>query len=222
MKLLHAFLAAAAAAAMVLPLAGPLAAEDLTDEEIRELFRMQREVFRGVDEDPELGVARGLVLVGSAPAAEGVVTVEPTPPEAEAEDLDLGGEPEGVATAETVPDPVWQLPAEQQVNVRVHFAFDSAAIREAEKPNLRRLCSIVQEEDIQRFRIIGHTDAAGARMYNQNLSELRAQAVMRFFIEDCDISADRLEAIGLGQDALYNVEEPLSGENRRVEFQAMG
>jgi OmpA-OmpF porin, OOP family len=222
MKPLHAFLAAAAAAALVLPLTGPLAAEDLTDEEIRELFRMQREVFRGVDEDPELGVARGLVLVGSAPAAEGVVTVEPAPPEAEAEDLDLGGEPEEVATAETVPDPVWQLPVEQQVNVRVHFAFDSAAIREAEKPNLRRLCNIVQEEDIQRFRIIGHTDAAGARVYNQNLSELRAQAVMHFFIEDCDISADRLEAIGLGQDALYNVEEPLSGENRRVEFQAMG
>ncbi len=51
------------------------------------------------------------------------------------------------------------LPEEQQVNLRVNFAFDSAAIAEAEKPKLRQLCSVMEETGVQLFRIIGHTDA---------------------------------------------------------------
>lgn len=226
MRPLPAFLAVVVA---ILP--GPLPAEELSDEELRELFRAQREVFRGVEENPELGATRGLVLsIVDPKPEEGAVTLEAAPETtetaAEPAELDLrepgavaaAGEPAGEAAA---PVHLWQLPPEQQVNIRVHFAFDSAALEEAEKPNLRRLCTIMQEEDIQHFRIIGHTDAAGDPRYNQNLSELRAEEVRRFFVDDCGIAAERLEAIGVGEDFLYNSDDPLSGENRRVEFQAM-
>jgi outer membrane protein OmpA-like peptidoglycan-associated protein len=45
--------------------------------------------------------------------------------------------------------------------------------------------------------------------------------VKRFFTDECGIAENRLEAIGVGPQFLYNAEDPMSGENRRVEFQAM-
>jgi OmpA-OmpF porin, OOP family len=231
MKPLPAFLAVVAVVGAGFSAPGPLAAEELSDEDLRELFRSQRDAFRGVEENPALGATRGLVLsvIEPTPEPEGAVSLEAAPgvedgAEAEGGGLDLReGQAVAAAGAPEAEQPVhlWQLPTDQQVNLRVHFAFDSAALADAEKPNLRRLCAIMQEEDIQHFRIIGHTDAAGDPRYNQNLSELRAQEVKRFFVDDCGIATERLEAIGVGEDYLYNADDPLSGENRRVEFQAM-
>jgi outer membrane protein OmpA-like peptidoglycan-associated protein len=115
----------------------------------------------------------------------------------------------------------WILPEEQQVNIRVNFAFDSAAIAEPEKPKLRELCSVIDAAGIEHFRIIGHTDATGDARYNQRLSVQRAEEVKQFFVDDCGIAADRLEAIGVGMQFPFNESDPRGGENRRVEFQAI-
>jgi outer membrane protein OmpA-like peptidoglycan-associated protein len=129
-----------------------------------------------------------------------------------------------VAVPATTPAPTpahYVLPEEQQVNLRVNFAFDSAAIAEAEKPKLRQLCSVMEETGVQLFRIIGHTDATGNAGYNQRLSVQRAEEVRQFFIDDCGIAGERLEAIGVGMQFPVNDSDPFAGENRRVEFQAM-
>ena len=71
------------------------------------------------------------------------------------------------------------------------------------------------------MRIVGHTDASGPWGYNQKLSELRAQEVMRFFVDSCGIPADKLQAVGVGEQFPFDDKNPRAGVNRRVEFQAI-
>ncbi len=143
---------------------------------------------------------RGLVL---APTGEGATT----------------GAAPGAST-EAAGDYV-QFDRAEQVNVRITFDFDSSALREDQKPRLATLCNVMRDIDIERFRIVGHTDAVGSHAYNQRLSLMRAQEVKRYLVSECGISEERLEAIGVGPDYLYDPDDPRSPENRRVEFQAL-
>lgn len=125
------------------------------------------------------------------------------------------------AAATTDPQTYWKLPPDDQINVRVNFAFDSAAIASEQRPMLRQLCEVVKDMDIKLVRIIGHTDSVGGASYNQHLSVLRAKEVARFFTDDCHIARERLEAVGVGEQFLLNQGNPKADENRRVEFQAV-
>lgn len=109
-----------------------------------------------------------------------------------------------------------------QVNVKISFDFDSAALREEEKPKLAAMCEAMNSVDVAVFQIIGHTDSSGSAAYNQNLSLLRAQEVKRHLVSNCGIPEERLEAIGLGESAPFDPSDPRSDANRRVEFQALG
>ena len=109
-----------------------------------------------------------------------------------------------------------------QVNVKISFDFDSAALREDEKPKLAGLCEAMKAVDVAVFQIIGHTDSSGSALYNENLSLLRAQEVKRHMVASCGIDASRLRAIGLGESAPFDPSDPRSDANRRVEFQALG
>jgi OOP family OmpA-OmpF porin len=125
------------------------------------------------------------------------------------------------AAATDAPETYWELPPSDQVNVRVNFAFDSAAIAPKQRPKLLQLCAVIKEMDIKLVRIVGHTDAVGNAEYNQKLSMLRAKEVRRFFADDCQIAPERLEAVGVGEQFLFDAVNPKAGENRRVEFQAV-
>lgn len=109
-----------------------------------------------------------------------------------------------------------------QVNLKISFDFDSAALREDEKPKLAAMCEAMQSVDVSVFQIIGHTDSSGSAAYNENLSLLRAQEVKRHLVSNCGIPEDRLKAIGLGESAPFDPSDPRSDANRRVEFQALG
>lgn len=113
------------------------------------------------------------------------------------------------------------VPKAEQVNVNVSFDFDSAALREDQKPKLVQLCAALKAADVQKIRILGHTDASGSAAYNQRLSKLRAQEVKRYLETDCGYPADRMEALGVGEDYLYDPNDPKADVNRRVEFQAL-
>lgn len=111
---------------------------------------------------------------------------------------------------------------EEQVNVRIAFDFDSAALRDDQKPQLATVCEVMKGIDVAVFQIIGHTDASGSADYNKTLSQLRAEEVKRHLVDECGISADRLQAIGMGETVPYDENDPRSDVNRRVEFQALG
>lgn len=111
---------------------------------------------------------------------------------------------------------------DEQVNIQVSFDFDSASLRADQKPKLATLCQVMKTADVGLFRIVGHTDASGSDNYNERLSLLRAQEVKRFLVSDCGIAETRLEAIGVGEQFLFDKDDPNADANRRVEFQALG
>jgi OOP family OmpA-OmpF porin len=176
-------------------------ASGMSAEELEQLFLTQK--------------TRGLVLAPTGTEAatteDGTsVTAETTP------DAPVAGEAEVLPAASYV-----ELDKSEQVNIQISFDFDSAALREDQKPKLATLCNVMQKIDIQLFRIVGHTDASGSAEYNQKLSQLRAEEVKRYMTTECGIASDRLEAVGVGKDFLFNKDDPRSDENRRVEFQAL-
>jgi outer membrane protein OmpA-like peptidoglycan-associated protein len=73
-----------------------------------------------------------------------------------------------------------------------------------------------------RFLMIGHTDAKGGREYNLKLSQQRADAVRGALIKPFEIDPSRIEAVGLGEEQLFNRINPESAENRRVQLINIG
>ena len=80
----------------------------------------------------------------------------------------------------------------------------------------------MQQVQVARFQIIGHSDASGPEAYNLSLSLLRAAEVRRHLVATCGLPAERLEAIGVGEGFPIDTADPRADANRRVEFQALG
>ena len=209
-------------------------AQDLSEEELLKLFLAQRDAYKAAVEG-NTGLTRGLTLVTADdvqittevakedPAAEAATTTvaaDPTTSSEAAPTTEVASTTETVVTENETATLV-KMPADLGVNVKIEFAFDSAALDEAQKPKLAKLCNVMKASDIQLFRIIGHTDASGTDAYNERLSRLRAEEVQRFFVNDCGIEAGRLEAVGVGERFLLEGADPDSDQNRRVEFQAL-
>lgn len=106
------------------------------------------------------------------------------------------------------------------VIANLHFATKSDKIEADSQALLKsRGVAILEANPDLRARIDGHTDSRGSDAYNQNLSERRAEAVRKFFIDN-GIDASRLESRGFGesQPAAPNDTPENLQKNRRVEF----
>ena len=102
----------------------------------------------------------------------------------------------------------------------VYFETNSAEIDSDSKELLRTLgVAVLKANPDLRVRVDGHTDARGTDAYNQQLSERRAAAVRKFFIDE-GIDPKRLESKGFGesQPAAPNDTAENMRLNRRVEF----
>ena len=177
-------------------LAGSVHAQDLTEAQILQRFNAQRDLYHASTQGQK---TRGLDMVTVDTDATATGTAAPP-----------GG---SVVFGDFAP--------ELQVNVAIHFAFDSATIAADQQPVLQKMCSVMQKSDIGLFRIVGHTDAKGSDTYTENLSRLRADEVRRWLVQDCGLVASRLESLGMGKRFLANPADPAGPENRRVEFQAL-
>ncbi len=69
------------------------------------------------------------------------------------------------------------------------------------------------------IRIVGHTDNTGDDQANIRLSEVRAEAVLRY-LTDKGVSADQVSPVGLGAAAPVATNDTDAGrlQNRRIEF----
>ncbi len=225
------------AAAVAVAIGGVAAsAQSFTDAELLQMFETQRDAFRAARESGT-GRTRGLTLITVDDVAVSSESPALTVPEGEAAAGVTAPEAGGVtvglaplAPAAEAPDaapeagqPVvfGQLAPELQINVHIRFGFDSAALTPDQTPLLAQLCAVMKGSDIQLFRIVGHTDATGSADYNSKLSQLRADEVQRYLVNDCGIAAGRLEAVGLGERFLADETDPAAAGNRRVEFQAL-
>ncbi|TCM86452.1 OmpA family protein [Rhodovulum steppense] len=216
--------------------AAPATAQEISDSDLLRIFETQRDAFRAAEESG-MGRTRGLTLVTvddvQGPTTAAAAEPSPAAPPEGGEGVSVGSTGTvGLAPPElrplvpappAAPTPVvfGQLAPDLQVNVRIEFAFDSAALSPDQKPRLEQLCRVMKASDIARFRIVGHTDAVGSDAYNERLSILRAQEVQRYFVNECGIDPARLEAMGLGKRFLFDSANPRAAENRRVEFQAL-
>jgi outer membrane protein OmpA-like peptidoglycan-associated protein len=84
--------------------------------------------------------------------------------------------------------------------------------------NLEDVVELLQTEPDKRIRIEGHTDSTGPASVNLRISQQRADAVRNELIA-MGISADRIQAIGMGEDFPIASNESADGRsrNRRVD-----
>jgi outer membrane protein OmpA-like peptidoglycan-associated protein len=99
------------------------------------------------------------------------------------------------------------------------FASNSDAIEDAAHARLSQVAELLQLYERQHILILGHTDAVGDRENNVKLSERRAEAVRRFFIDYFGIEANRLSSRGMGEQQPVASNATVDGReaNRRVE-----
>ena len=81
------------------------------------------------------------------------------------------------------------------------------------------IIKILNEYPSSKFTVEGHTDSVGSAKLNQELSEKRANSVRDFLVKE-GIAADRLSAIGYGEDKPIATNNTRAGrkQNRRVEI----
>ena len=98
------------------------------------------------------------------------------------------------------------------------FDFDAADLRPEARANLTEFSQSMQEFEETNILIVGHTDAKGARSYNEQLSNDRAESAAAHLIEQ-GIDPARLTTTGKGETEPVASNETEAGrqQNRRVE-----
>jgi len=103
----------------------------------------------------------------------------------------------------------------------INFDFDSAKIRPESYPLLDEFGKAFKFGLAGGvFMVAGHTDGTGSLVYNQGLSERRAQAVATYLTAHHGISSTQLMMKGYGEAKPIASNDNESGQalNRRVEF----
>lgn len=109
--------------------------------------------------------------------------------------------------------------APSSLSLPVRFAFDSVEILAAARPQLDAVAAGIRLLPAGRRVVIeGHTDARGAEAYNRSLSMGRAQAVKKYLVQVHGIDAERLQAVGFGEQQPLPGTDPHAAQNRRVQF----
>jgi outer membrane protein OmpA-like peptidoglycan-associated protein len=107
------------------------------------------------------------------------------------------------------------------IDVRVHFAFDSAALTTQGERQAYEIGQALATPGLQgqRFRLIGHTDSRGDDAYNKRLSSARALAVQQYVLKRVGLLPERVLVEGRGKrELLYRATtEEAHALNRQVE-----
>ena len=108
------------------------------------------------------------------------------------------------------------------INIRAAllFAFDSDVLSEDAKAVLDERTAKYKGrgELTANVEVVGHTDSAGSEVYNQGLSERRAQAVASYLEDITHITDNQIDASGRGENdpAASNGTKEGRAANRRV------
>jgi OOP family OmpA-OmpF porin len=100
------------------------------------------------------------------------------------------------------------------------FDFDKAVVKSAFHARIEHAASIlIQNPNLPRVTIAGHTDNVGADKYNMDLGRRRAQAVFDLMVK-YGVPPERMavESFGKTRPVAPNDTEEGRAQNRRVEF----
>ncbi|MEZ4703653.1 MAG: OmpA family protein [Bdellovibrionota bacterium] len=107
-----------------------------------------------------------------------------------------------------------------EINSQIQFQSGKAVLTEAGKRILDDVAVLMLENpQIKKVEIAGHTDNTGDANVNLDLSQRRAESVKLYLVSK-GIDAGKMEALGYGQDfpIASNQTEEGRTQNRRVEF----
>lgn len=184
------------------------------------------------DTDYSAGLGVGY-LFGTPPAApvpvEKVIE-EPTPtPIPEEPDSDGDGVPDSRDKCPNTPPgetvdadgcPVGLPGGQQEVSItlKVLFDYDKSDIKPEYVSEVENLAKFMRDYPNTTTEIEGHTDHDGSNAYNQRLSQRRADSVRDSLITQFGIDANRLQAIGYGEERPIADNANAAGreQNRRV------
>lgn len=104
----------------------------------------------------------------------------------------------------------------------IFYDYDKTSLRTDSYIELTNLLNLLQDNSKLTIEIAGHTDNRGSAIYNKNLSEGRAHAVVSYLISK-GIEIDRLRFVGYGLQFPIATNDTEEGRqlNRRVEFKVI-
>ncbi len=104
----------------------------------------------------------------------------------------------------------------------IRFDVNKATLKPESMGVINEIYKLMSKHPEINFSVEGHTDSDGEVDFNQNLSEERAQTVMKQLIA-MGIGADRLTTKGFGESKPIDANDTQEGKanNRRVEFVKM-
>ena len=111
-----------------------------------------------------------------------------------------------------------EQPIQTGLDMSVNFELDSADLVPDARAKLGEFAKALKDNRLKAhtFVVEGHTDASGSEVYNEGLSQRRAQSVTAFLLSS-GIEPSRISAIGLGETHPRNT-NPYDPVNRRVEM----
>lgn len=190
-------------------------------------FRTEVRAFNSLDNEyTDLAVTAGIAyLFGGAPAP---APVKAAPAPEPVKEIDSDGD--GVFDSkDQCPDTAKQYKVDavgcpmeltKTVSIDLDIKFDSAkaVVKDEFLPEVQKLATFMNQYVNTVVTVEGHTDSQGADAYNQKLSQNRADAVKAVLITKFGIDADRVTAIGYGEEKPIADNNTADGResNRRV------
>lgn len=112
----------------------------------------------------------------------------------------------------------------QTFELLVNFDNDKSDIKDDGMKEIAKMADFLQHYRQTKLTIHGHTSALGKAEYNQKLSEQRAQAIIDVLVKEFSIAANRLTAIGHGEQQLKDTANTTAAHatNRRIEATITG
>ncbi len=104
------------------------------------------------------------------------------------------------------------------VNLAVKFDTNSAEVKEEYMADINNLATFMNQFADTVVTVEGHTDSSGSDAYNKTLSQRRADAVRNVLVQRMGIEAERVTAVGYGEERPVADNDSAAGreQNRRV------
>jgi OOP family OmpA-OmpF porin len=106
----------------------------------------------------------------------------------------------------------------ESIELKLQFPTNSDVIQEKYQPEIKAVANFLAKHSDLEVEIAGHTDSQGKASYNKMLSQKRADAVKKELVSRYGVDANRVKAVGYGEEQPIASNDTADGrkENRRV------
>jgi OOP family OmpA-OmpF porin len=106
-----------------------------------------------------------------------------------------------------------------QIDLDVQFDTNKSDIKPQYFDQLKKVADFMETYPETKATIEGHSDSRGAAAYNLKLSQRRAESVRMYLINKFNISPNRINAIGYGEEKPIATNDTAEGRrlNRRIQ-----